>query len=96
MNIYISNLGDKVTNESLRAVFATYGEVSSSRLTSHQLAGYREGALIEMPKKSEALAAIAGLNGSILDGRAISVAEAEPCKRRTLKLIIDRLIGPAW
>jgi RNA recognition motif-containing protein len=74
MNILISNLGDSITNNSLEAVLATYGEVSSAKIFAKQIAGRMESvALIEMPNENEAFLAIAKLNGRILDGHAIKV-----------------------
>ena len=79
MNIYVSNLGGKVTSESLRAVFATYGQVLSTILVRDELTGLSKGiAFIEMGKKSEAVVAMERLNGSILDGRAIEVVKTQP------------------
>ena len=79
MNIYISNLGDKITDESLRATFATYGEVSSSKVILDGFTGYSRGfAFVEMPNESEATIAITKINGSIIDGQAIVVKEAKP------------------
>jgi RNA recognition motif-containing protein len=79
MHIYISNLGDRVTNESLRAVFATYGEVRSSKLIPDGFSDYPSGfAFVEMPNEREALTAMAKLKGSILDGHAIGVSGTKP------------------
>jgi RNA recognition motif-containing protein len=71
MNISVSNLGNKVTEESLHAVFSTYGKVSSSRvLPGTDGAGM---AFVEMPDEKEALTAIKKINGKIIGGTAIMV-----------------------
>jgi len=75
MNIAVSNLGEKVTEESLHAVFATYGKVKSSKV----LPGNGETtamAILEMPDEAEALTAIKKINGSIIGGSAITVQGA--------------------
>jgi RNA recognition motif-containing protein len=78
MNLYISNLGEQITDESLRAIFATYGVVHSAEIAKDQFTGYSRGfAFIEMPNEDEALAAIVRLNGSVLNGRSVSVEKAE-------------------
>jgi RNA recognition motif-containing protein len=79
MNLYISNLGDKITDESLRAIFATHGEVGSARIIKDQFSGYSRGfAFIEMPNEDEAITAISKINGAVVDGRSVSVQEARP------------------
>lgn len=77
MNLYVSNLGDKITDESLRAIFATHGEVRSSRIIKDELTGFSKGfAFIEMPNDVEAQKAISKMNGSIVNGKNISVERA--------------------
>ncbi len=77
MNIYISNLGDRITDESLRAVFATHGKVSSSKVIMDERTGFSKSvAFIEMPNIAEATTAISKINGCIIDGCAIAVKEA--------------------
>jgi RNA recognition motif-containing protein len=77
MNLYVSNLGDQITDESLRAVFATYGEVRSSTISKDDAAGDpgRFG-FVEMPDEMQAQNAINRLNGTIVNGRFVSVKEA--------------------
>jgi RNA recognition motif-containing protein len=72
MKIYISNLGDQVTEESLTATFATYGKVSSANVATQDQRGF---ALVEMPDATEAAIAMSQINGSIIDGRAIIAEE---------------------
>ena len=93
MNLYVSNLGDKITDESLRVIFATHGEVSSSKVIKDHFTGYSRGfAFIEMPNDSEAESAISKIDGTVVDGRNIAVKEARP--RPTQKgTFINRLRG---
>ena len=79
MNLYISNLGEQITDESLRAIFATYGSVESATIVKDQFTGFSRGfAFVEMPDDAEANAAIVRLNGSVLNGRSVSVERAKP------------------
>ena len=81
--LYVGNLPYTVTEQSLQSTFAEHGTVESVNLIidrhSRKSKGY---GLVEMRTDSEATAAIAELNGTELDGRAIKVNEAKPQARR--------------
>ncbi len=90
MNLYVSNLGDQITHESLRAIFATHGEVLSSEIIRDETTGGSVGfAFVEMPDDEEAQAAMEKINGMVVNGRNISVEEAR--SRPTLGTFIERL-----
>lgn len=92
MNIYVSNLGEKITDESLRAIFATHGEVRSSKVIKDRFTGDSRGfAFIEMPNDNEAESAMSKIDGSVIDGRSIAVKEARP--RPQKGSLIDKLIN---
>ena len=77
MNLYVSNLGDNITDESLRAIFATHGQVNSSTIVKDHITGASKGfAFIEMPIAVEAEKAIEKMNGTIVNGKNLSVKEA--------------------
>jgi RNA recognition motif-containing protein len=79
MNIYVGNLSYDVTEEDLRKAFEAFGKVTSVNLIKDKYSGRSKGfGFVEMAEKSEATAAIQGLNGKDLKGRAISVNEARP------------------
>lgn len=79
MNIYIGNLSFNTTEDQLRQAFAAFGEVSTVNIISDKYSGESRGfAFVEMSAKSEAIAAISGLNGQELNGRALNVNEAKP------------------
>lgn len=79
MNLYVSNLGEQITDESMRGVFATYGEVSSSKIIKDRFTGYSRGfGFVEMPNQAEAKNAMEKINGSVLNGRNVLVTEARP------------------
>ena len=79
MNIYIGNLSFETTEDQLRQAFAAFGEVSTVNIITDKYSGDPRGfAFVEMSGKSEAVAAISGLNGQDLNGRELNVNEAKP------------------
>lgn len=83
MNIYAGNLSYEVTEEDLKNAFAAFGEVTSAKVIKDEYSGRSKGfGFIEMTNKTEAEAAINGLNNTEIKGRAIKVNEANP-KRDT-------------
>jgi len=78
-NIYVGNLDFGVTEEQLRQLFSTYGQVDKISLVTDRDTGQPRGfGFVEMSNGGEA--AIAGLNGTTLGGRNITVNEARPKK----------------
>lgn len=76
--IYVGNLSRQVNEESLEAAFAAFGEVRSVAIVKDRDTGQSRGfGFVEM-NDTEAAAAITGLNGQNLDGRALNVNEAKP------------------
>lgn len=79
MNIYVGNMSYDTTEDQLRQAFKAFGEVSTVKIITDRDSGQPKGfAFVEMPEKSEATAAIGGLNGKELNGRAMNVNEAKP------------------
>ena len=79
MNIYIGNLSYETTEDDLRGAFEAFGEVANVNILTDKYSGKPRGfAFVEMADKAEAEAAIGGLNGKELNGRAINVSEARP------------------
>ena len=79
MKIYAGNLSYEVTEEDLRQEFAAFGEVTSVSIITDKISGRPKGfGFVEMASKTEAEAAIAGLNGKALKERTIVVNEARP------------------
>ena len=79
MNIYVGNLSREVTEEELRQAFQAFGQVTSVNIIKDRYSGESRGfGFVEMAMKSEAQAAINGLNGSSLKERTLSVSEARP------------------
>ncbi len=79
MNVYVGNLSYDLSEEDLKTAFAEYGEVTSAKIVSDRYSGRSKGfGFIEMSSDDEAKAAIEGLTGKELAGRAIVVNEARP------------------
>lgn len=77
MNLYVSNLGEQITDESLRAIFATHGEVRSSKIIrEHSSGDSRSFGIVEMPNDNEAQKAIKRIHGSVVNGQNVSVRES--------------------
>ena len=79
MNIYVGNLSREVTEDELRQAFEPFGQVTSVNVIKDRYSGESRGfGFVEMATKSEAQAAINGLNGTSLGERTLSVSEARP------------------
>jgi RNA recognition motif-containing protein len=79
MNIYVGNLPREATETDLREAFQGFGQVASVAIIKDKFTGESRGfGFVEMPSKTEAQNAIAGLNGKELKGRALTVNEARP------------------
>jgi RNA recognition motif-containing protein len=79
MNIYVGNLSREVTDEELRKAFEAFGQVTSVNIIKDRFSGESRGfGFIEMATKSEAQAAITGLNGTSMGDRTLTVSEARP------------------
>ena len=77
--LYVGNIAYSLDDQSLAALFAPYGEVSSAQIINDRDTGRSKGfGFVEMSSEAEAQAAIDGLNGHEVDGRALTVNEARP------------------
>jgi RNA recognition motif-containing protein len=83
VNIFVGNLAFTTTEQTLRDLFASYGTVDTVRIMTDRETGRPRGfGFVEMPDGTAARAAIAGLQGHELDGRALTVNEARPREER--------------
>jgi len=83
MNIYVGNLSYQMTEDDLRAAFEAFGDVDSANIITDRNSGRSKGfGFVEMPNEEQAMAAIEGLNGNDLNGRAITVNKARPKPER--------------
>lgn len=83
--LYVGNMNYRSSEESLRDLFSTYGEVSSVNIIFDRATGQAKGfGFVEMVTEEGAANAIASLNGYEFDGRQLRVNEAinKPAPRR--------------
>ena len=84
MNIYIGNLSYEVADADLQRAFSVYGSVTSAKVIMDMDSGQSKGfGFVEMGTKEEGEKAIAGLNGTEIRGRAVTVNEARPREPRS-------------
>ena len=77
--LYVGNLAYSVTASDLEKLFEPYGRVESAQVIADRDTGQSKGfGFVEMGSDQEAQAAIAGLNGQEVSGRALTVNEARP------------------
>jgi len=82
--LYVGNLAYSVRDESLQQQFAEFGTVSSAKVMMDRETGQSKGfGFVEMSSDAEAQAAIRGLHGQSVDGRALNVNIARPMEKRT-------------
>jgi RNA recognition motif-containing protein len=81
--LYVGNLAYSVRDESLHQAFSQFGAVTSAKVMMDRDTGRSKGfGFVEMGSDAEAQAAINGMNGQALEGRAIVVNEARPREER--------------
>ena len=83
MNIYLGNIAWSMTEDSVEALFAEFGTVSSVKIITDKYSGRSKGfGFVEMDDDAAAQAAIDALNDSEQDGRNLRVNQARPRERR--------------
>jgi RNA recognition motif-containing protein len=81
--LYVGNLVYGVDDGALTQLFEAYGTVQSAQVIMDRDTGRSKGfGFVEMGSDQEAQAAIAGLNGKEVEGRALTVNEARPREER--------------
>ena len=81
--LYVGYLPYTVRDEELQQSFGEFGSITSAKVMMERDTGRSKGfGFVEMGNDAEAQAAIAGMNGQSLGGRAITVNEARPMEAR--------------
>ena len=76
-NIFVGNLDITTTEDQIRELFRPHGTIATVTLVNDRDTGSPRGfAFVEMTDDQEADAAIKGLDGTVLEGRALAVNEA--------------------
>ena len=77
--LYVGNISFKATEESLRELFSTIGEIVSINIVTDSYTSQSKGfGFVEMTSEEDAQKAIASLNGKTFMERNLTVAEARP------------------
>ena len=77
MSIYVGNLSSETTEDDLKAAFAAFGEVTGVNIIKDKFTGQPRGfAFVEMAEDDAADKAVAALNGTEFQGRALNVSGA--------------------
>jgi RNA recognition motif-containing protein len=76
--LYVGNLNYAVTNDQLKELFSSYGDVKQVNIIEHKGFGF-----VEMGDPAEAERAKEALNGSEFMGRTLRIDEARPPRERT-------------
>lgn len=83
MNIYVGSLHYDLSEDELKEIFESYGEVSSVRIITDKFTGRSKGfGFVEMSDSEAANHAIEELNESEIKGRTIRVNESIERKDR--------------
>lgn len=83
MKIYVGNMAYSTSEDTLRNVFAAYGDVEEVAIINDRDTGRPRGfAFVTMGDDSAGREAIEAVNGTDLDGRTLVVNEARPRENR--------------
>jgi cold-inducible RNA-binding protein len=78
-NVFVGNMSFEATEGGLRSIFEPFGEITRVQLITDRDTGRPRGfGFVEMSSDEEAAKAIAALNGTEMNGRALNVNEAKP------------------
>ena len=79
MKLYVGNLPFETTDAQLRELVAAFGTPSSAEVAKDRSTGAPRGfGFVEFANDDEARAAVAGLDGKEISGRALRINEARP------------------
>ena len=82
--LYIGNLPYSADQQTLQDTFSKCGTVESVNVIMDRQTGQSKGfGFVEMSSNAEAQKAIQEIHGSTIDGRAVTVTEAIPQKKRS-------------
>lgn len=78
-NLIVNYLPHKIDDETLQTIFAEYGDISSSKIIKDKLTKRSLGfGFVKYYREEDALAAIKGKNGFMLDLKRLKVSFARP------------------
>ena len=81
--LFVGNLSFQTTESDINAAFETFGSIESVSIITDRDTGRSKGfGFVVMSEEESADKAIAQMNGSQLNGRALTVNEAKPMVKR--------------
>ncbi|RCW66721.1 RNA recognition motif domain-containing protein [Pseudorhodoferax soli] len=81
--LYVGNLPYSFRDDDMHQAFSAYGSIASAKVMMERDTGRSKGfGFVEMSSDAEAQAAIEGLHGQSVGGRALVVNEARPMEPR--------------
>ncbi len=81
--LFVGSLSYGVTDDQLNDAFAPFGTVVSAKVIMDRETGRSKGfGFVEMSSDEEAQAAVKGMDGKEIGGRAVAVSEARPQENR--------------
>jgi cold-inducible RNA-binding protein len=81
--LYVGNLSYDTTVDSLKAAFASFGDIVDAVIITDKYSGRSKGfGFVEFADEKMAQAALEAMNGKDMDGRALVVNVARPSKPR--------------
>jgi RNA recognition motif-containing protein len=84
MKIYASNLSFNTADAELNEIFSKFGSVTSAKVITDRETGRSRGfGFVEMSSDDDGQAAIKGLDGKEVEGRAMSVSVAKEKTERS-------------
>jgi len=82
MKIYVGNLPPQITDSQLNALALPYGRPDSANIAKRTNGDSKGFGFIEFRTDTEANAAIAGLNGAVVEGETLTVHKANALAAR--------------
>lgn len=81
--LYVGSLPYSTTEDELRDMFSSFGNVTSARIITDKFTGQSKGfGFVEMTSNEDAQKAVEGMNGKQVNGRTLIVNEARPEQKR--------------
>jgi len=81
--VYVGNLPFSASDDTLKELFAPYGEITEATVIKDKYSGRSKGfGLVTFADEAAAQKAISEMNGKEVDGREIKVNEARPMEQR--------------
>lgn len=81
--LYVGNLPFSVTNDGLKELFTSFGEITEALVIMDRRSGRSKGfGFVTFSDDAAADKAIADMNGKDIEGRPLTVSEAKPFQPR--------------